>query len=135
MLYRAKHLGNPSISYYNINSLRNKFFDIQDLASKTLPDILVLAETKIDNKFKSSEFLLEGYYHPHRKDYSSNSGGLIQYVRNGIIYSHKPEYELANFESISTEFTFNKKNGWFYPFIEPNGAKTKMTILKIFFFN
>ena len=133
MLYRAKHLGNPSISYYNINSLRNKFFDIQDLASKTLPDILVLAETKIDSKFKSSEFLLDGYYHPHRKDYSSNSGGLIQYVRNGIIYSHKPEYELTNFESISTEFTFNKQKWLVLAFYRTERSQSKKDNIAHFF--
>jgi len=107
--FRSKHLSNPCISYYNINSLRNKFFEIRDLASKVLPDILVLAETKIDKHFKDSEFILDGYYRPLRKDFSSSSGGLIQYVRNGIIHSHKPEFELSNFESISTEFTFNKQ--------------------------
>jgi hypothetical protein len=51
------HLSNPFFSYYNINSLRNKFFEIKDLASKVLPDILVLAETKIDSDFKDSEFI------------------------------------------------------------------------------
>jgi len=133
MFFRAKHLGNPSISYYNINSLRNKFVDIQDLASKTLPDILVLAETKIDNKFKNSEFLLDGYYHPHRKDYSSNSGGLIQYVRNGIIYSHKPEFELTNFESISTEFTFNKQKWLVLSFYRTERNQNKKDNIANFF--
>ena len=113
MSYRSKHISNPCISYYNINSLRNKFVEITDLASKVLPDILVLAETKIDNHFKDSEFILDGYYRPLRNDFSSSSGGLIQYVRNGIIHSHKPEFELSNFESISTEFTFNKQK-WLY---------------------
>ena len=95
--FRSKHISNPCISYYNINSLRNKFVEITDLASKVLPDILVLAETKIDKHFKDSEFILDGYYRPLRNDFSSSSGGLIQYVRNGIIHSHKPEFELSNF--------------------------------------
>jgi exonuclease III len=111
--FRHNHLSNPFFSYYNINSLRNIFFEIKDLASKVLPDILVLAETKIDSDFKDSEFILDGYYQPLRKDFSSNSGGLIQYVRNGIIHNHKPKYELSSFESLATELTFNKQK-WLY---------------------
>ena len=38
---------------------------------------------------------------------------MIQYVRNGIIHNHKPEYELNSFESIATELTFNKQK-WLY---------------------
>ena len=133
MLFRSKHLGNPLFSYYNINSLRNKFFEIKDLASKSLPDILTLAETKIDSEFKDAEFILDGYYRPQRKDFSSNSGGLIQYVRNGIIYSPKPEFELNNFESISTELTFNKQKWLLLSFYRTERKQSKKENIENFF--
>ena len=132
MIFRAKHLGNPLISYYNINSLRNKFFEIRDLASKTLPDILILAETKIDKDFKDAEFILDGYYRPQRKDFSSKSGGLIQYVRNGIIFSPKPEFELINFESISTELTFNKQKWLMLSFYRTERNESKKENIALF---
>ena len=133
MVFRSKHLSNPLISYYNINSLRNKFFEIKYLASNILPDILILAETKIDNLFKDSEFTLDGYYRPQRKDFSSNSGGLIQYVRNGIIYSLKPEFELNNFESISTELTFNKQKWLLLSFYRTERNQSKKENIANFF--
>ena len=135
MAFRSKRLSNPLISYYNINSLRNKFFEIKDLASNVLPDILILAETKIDKHFKDSEFTLDGYYRPQRKDFSSNSGGLIQfqYVRNGIIYSPKPEFELNNFESISTELTFNKQKWLLLSFYRTERNQSKKENIANFF--
>ncbi len=133
MSFRSKHISNPCISYYNINSLRNKFVEITDLASKVLPDILVLAETKIDNHFKDSEFILDGYYRPLRNDFSSSSGGLIQYVRNGIIHSHKPEFELSSFESISTEFTFNKQKWLILSFYRTERNENKRENILNFF--
>ena len=46
-------------SYYNINSLRNKFIDLNEIVSKSIPDVLVFAETKLDNSFSDAQFYIE----------------------------------------------------------------------------
>ena len=94
---------------------------------------MVLAETKIDNNFKNPQFCIENYYQPTRRDYTSTSGGLIEYVRNGIIRKGKSEFELKDFESIASEFTF-KKQKWLSLFVyrtERNENK-KANIRKFF---
>ena len=82
---RYKNFQNPLLAYYNINSLRFKFDDLKVLLSTSQPDVLVFAETKLDSQFTNAQFYLEDYYEPTRKDKSANSGGLIEYIRKGVI--------------------------------------------------
>ena len=110
--FRCKNPQNPIISYYNINSLRYKFTDIQEIVSKSLPDILIISETKLDYSFPNKQFLMENYYEPTRKDNSIHSGGLIEYVRNGIVRKRVSNLEFKSFDSIASELTISK-NKWF----------------------
>ena len=55
------------IAYLNINSIRNKFELLKPIILNTV-DILVIAETKLDNKFATSPFRLEGFNPPYRYD-------------------------------------------------------------------
>ena len=54
---------NPIISYININSIRNKLTLLTDLVTKHV-DILAIAETKLDESFPVSQFLIEGFKSP-----------------------------------------------------------------------
>ena len=74
---------------------------------RCLPDIFVMAETKLDDQFPNSQFLAENYYEPIRVDDTSTSGGLIEYTRKGIISKRKKDFELTSFSSISSELTIN----------------------------
>ena len=130
---RQKLSNNPMISYYNINSLRNKFIDIQDIVSKTLPDILVLAETKLDDQFCKTQFYLDQYYEPTRKDFTKNSGGLIEYVRNGLIRKRLPEFELKDFKSITSELTINKEKWLILSFYRTERNETRLSNINKFF--
>ena len=82
---------NHIISYININSIRNKLTLLTDLVTKHV-DILAIAETKLDESFPVSQFLIEGFKKPYRLDKTRNSGGLLVYVR-----SHLPSRELKDF--------------------------------------
>ena len=42
---------------------------------KCLPDVLVIAETKLDHQFPTNQFLVENYYEPTCVDDCSVSGG------------------------------------------------------------
>ena len=130
---RQKLVKNPMISYYNINSLRNKILDIQDIVSKTMPDVLVLAETKLDDQFSKTQFYLNQYYEPTRKDYTKNSGGLIEYVRNGLIRKRLPEFELKDFESITSELTINKEKWLILSFYRTERNENRLSNINKFF--
>ena len=74
---RFKNMDNPLFCYYNINSLRFKFEDLKEILQKSLPDIVVFAETKLNSTFINSQFYLNEYFEPTRKDLTATSGGII----------------------------------------------------------
>lgn len=83
---------NIQISYININSIRNKCSDLKLLIDNTF-DKITIAETKLDESFPSSKFKLPGYQFPlFRHACTSNSGGLLTFVKEGI-----PAFKLSNF--------------------------------------
>ena len=59
---RLKNRNGLLIAYLNINSIRNKIEFLRPIISET--DILVIAETKIDDTFPTSQFMIEGFMKP-----------------------------------------------------------------------
>ena len=47
-------------------------------------DVLMVSETKIDNSFPVANFTIDGSRTSHLLDRDSNSGGIMQYVREDI---------------------------------------------------
>ena len=82
---RLKHRKNPLIGYLNINSLRNKITDLRVIMKTLSLDYLILSETKIDESFPTSQFNVEGYEIRARRDRDKFGGGLIEFVRRGLI--------------------------------------------------
>ena len=83
-LLRLKYPRNVIISYININSIRNKFSGFSEMIGENV-DILVIAETKIDSSFPTSQFLIDGFKSPYRLDVSRHSGGILVYVRDSLL--------------------------------------------------
>ena len=106
---RLKHCKNPLIGYLNINSLRNKITDLR-VIMKTLPlDYLILNETKKDESFPTSQFNVEGYEIRARRDRDKYDGGLIEFVRGGLICKRSRDYEPQYSECLCSELTFTNK--------------------------
>ena len=72
-----------SIAYLNINSIRNKIELLKPTILETV-DILVIAETKLDNTFATNQFTINGFNPPLRYDRNKNGGGLLIYIREGV---------------------------------------------------
>ena len=66
----------------NVNSIRMKFFSIQELIKSTF-DIFLISETKIDNLFPNVQFKVEGYK-IFKKDGDAIGGGLLFYVNEKL---------------------------------------------------
>ena len=79
----------------NINSIRNKFDFLEVIISNNI-DILGIAETKLDDTFPTSQFLLDGFHPPFRYDRNRHGGGILAYVRNGIPARELKEYQLPD---------------------------------------
>ena len=61
------------IDNLNINSIRNKFEQSRETVLKYI-DILVVTETKLDETFLESLFLMDGFSNPYRLDSNKNVG-------------------------------------------------------------
>ena len=69
---RIKDLRNQNpfrviMSHINVNSIRNKFEPLVNFINNSL-NILMISETKIDETFPESQFLIEGFSVPYRLD-------------------------------------------------------------------
>ena len=106
---RIKYPSNPLIGYLNINSLRNKIVDAREILTKFSPDYFVLAETKLDESFPTGQFYINNYEIRTRKDRDRNGGGLIEYVRKGVVCKQLNNFGINNNEIISSELTIRNK--------------------------
>ena len=82
---RLKYPQNPIIAQVNINLIRNRFRTLVSLVTSTSDlDILLISETKIDESFPLSQFMIDGFSMPYRRDRNAHGGGILVYFRNNI---------------------------------------------------
>ena len=74
---------NPIFGYLNINSIRNKFNDLEELIKGNI-DVVMIAETKIDASFTTGQFLLDNFHQSFRLDIKSTCGGILVYVKSSV---------------------------------------------------
>ena len=85
-IFKELRLKNPNriiIGHLNINSIRNKFEELKLLVKDSL-DLIIITETKIDNSFIISQFLIDGFSMPFRADRDKHGGGILVYIRESI---------------------------------------------------
>ena len=98
------------IGYLNINSLRNKIIDLREVLKHISLDYFVLSETKLDKSFQCAQFQISDYEIRARRDRNKYGGGLIEFVKKGLICKRFKTFETVNSECICSELTiFNKK--------------------------
>ena len=67
----------------NISSLRNKFQAlIQNVSGEV--DLLIFSETKIDESFPKTTFLIKDFSDPFRIDQNVHEGGTLLYVKKDV---------------------------------------------------
>ena len=89
--FKLDHSKNMIISHYNINSIRNKFVEISPLLADLDIDILVIAETKIDQSFPSAQFSVQNYK-LYRQDRDDRGGGIMVYINDSVPHRLVKEY-------------------------------------------
>lgn len=104
---RIKNTDKIIIGQLNINSVRNKIGLLADMMTNKI-DILLISETKIDQTFPKSQFLIQSYSEPYRLDRTANGGGILLYVRSDIPSTKLPLID-SNIECIILEVTISKK--------------------------
>ena len=120
---RIENANRIIIAHLNINSIRNKIdmfstivrnkIDMFSTMVRNKIDILCITETKLDDTFPLSNFLISGFSPPYRLDRSSKGGGILVYVRSDI-----PSKELKSIPipkcmvCVCFEINLHKKNGF-----------------------
>ena len=72
-------------------------------------DYFVISETKLDCSFSSAQFHIRDYGIRNRRDRDRSGGGLIEFVKKGIITKRLKDLETNLSETICTEITIPKK--------------------------
>ena len=91
-----KHVNKLFSAHWNTSSLRNEFkFLVEFVKGKV--NILIISETKNDERSPLGQFKINGFNTPFRLDRNSSSGGIILFVREDIpakvVDSEKPPIE------------------------------------------
>ena len=95
-LVPKKYLNKLVVANLNINLIRNKFEALMQNVSGGV-DLLMTSETKIDERFPKSQFLIKGFSDPFRIDRNSHRGGVLLYVKENILT------KLVSVEAIPSE--------------------------------
>ena len=94
------------IAHLNVNRLRNKLDDIQNLLSLHSFHVLTISETWLNSDISDDEIAIPGYS-TIRKDrhsvHKSCGGGLIAFIRNGIPYLPRFDHSDDNIERLWLE--------------------------------
>ena len=68
----------------------------------------MISETKIDESFPTSQFLIDGFSSPYRLDRNSNGGGILVYFKNNVIIKSLKTIKLS-IEAIFIEMNLRSK--------------------------
>jgi len=108
---RKSHPNKLLCAFLNINSFRYKFCHIKEILQKNTIDLLFICETKLDDSFVDSQFLVDNY-HFWRKDRTAHGGGVAAYLRSDLAGDRKPNLEFKVIETIGVEVVIENTK-WF----------------------
>ena len=97
------------IGYLNINNLWNKIIDLREVLKHISLDYFVLSETKLDNNFPCGKFRISDKEIRTRRNRNKYEGGLIEFVKKGLICKRLKTFETVNSECICSELTISNK--------------------------
>ena len=111
-ILHLKYPQNPIIAQININSIRNECKTSVSLVNSDI-DILMISETKIDESFPLSQFMIDGSSMPYGRDKNTHGGWILVYFRNNITLKLlKLENPPSDIEAIFTEMNIKSKIGY-----------------------
>ena len=61
---RNSYPNKPIIGYLNVSTLQNKIINLREIIAKAASDVFCVDETKLDDSFPNSQFVLENFQFP-----------------------------------------------------------------------
>ena len=80
---RIETSGSLLIGHLKINYIRNKIHMLSYMVGNKT-DILMISESKLDDTFPTSQFVIESFIEPFSLDRTRNESGILLYVKNNI---------------------------------------------------
>ena len=97
----------------------------------TLPsDYVITPETKIHKSFTTAQFNVEGYEIKAKPGQDKYGGGLIEFVRRGLICKGLRDYELKHSPCWCSELTVTNKKWICYSIYTPPESRNLSMFLK-----
>ena len=118
---RSKNPKNIIFSYININSIRNKFENLEpcDMVGNNV-DVLPIAETKLASLFPNALFLLPAFKEPLRLKINHRSGGLLVYIKASLLSKILSKFKLPiDIQIIPFEINLRKEKWLFVSIYKP----------------
>ena len=105
---RNTNINNVVIGLLNINSVIRKFDALKSIISGMI-DVMIIVESKLDDSFPTSQFLIDGYGIAFRRDRNKFGGGILIYVREDIPCKLLDRHQLPDdIEGLFVELNFRK---------------------------
>ena len=127
---RFEYPKNLLCGYLNIYSLRNKIHDLRLIIHHVPLDYFVISETKLDNSFPNSQSTINNYEIRARRDRDKHGGGLIEFVRKGLICKRLRKYESLNIEVTCSKVTISNKTWIIFSIYRPPDYSNLLTFFK-----
>lgn len=107
--FRYDHARQLLLGHLNVNSLRNKFLEVQEMLKVGDIDILGLSETKLDGSIGHSMFKCSNYA-SYRQDRDIHGGGVMCYVSSALPHRRRDDLCVneLNFQSLVVEVIHQK---------------------------
>ena len=96
------------MAHLNINSLKTKFDEINDILLENIVDLLFISETKLYFSYWDSLFEFSGYKLERR---DRDSHGIAAYIKSDIPARRRKDLESKSLENITYEITLNNSKG------------------------
>lgn len=82
--FLSKHWSNLKIAALNINSIEQKFVDILFVLNQQLVDVLVIGESKLNERLDESLFQHPSYETLRRDRVISGGGGVLIFIKKNL---------------------------------------------------
>ena len=87
------------------------------------PDYLVLSKTKLEDSFPSAKFSIPDYVIRAGRDRHKNGGGLIEFVKEGLICKRLKNFESNTSQCICSEITISKRKWLCFSIYKPHSKE------------
>ena len=111
---RISNINRLVVAHSNINHVTGKLEPLLEIIQDNI-DILAITETKLDESYTTNMLDIEGYSLPYRRDRNVNGGGVLVYVKEGILCRElKTKPSAENLEGIFLEINLRKTKWLFF---------------------